>query len=684
MAILLEGFSVSIKDWRIRQKEDEVVSTRFSLRVAVFFVVVLSAAAVLFAQTGVSNGEWRFYNGDAGSTRYGPHDQINKDTVGDLQIAWRWKSENFGPRPEYNYQATPLMVNGVLYVTAGTQRNVVAIDAETGETLWVWRYNEGSRGEAAPRKNHRGVSYWTDGNAERIVYVTPGFNLISIDAQTGLPDPRFGIEGIVDLYDGLDRPRPRDGVIGSTSPPIVVKDVIVVGSAQRAFSPTKENIAGFVRGYDVRTGKRKWIFHTIPVPGEFGNETWEEDSWSYTGNTGVWAPMSADLELGYVYLPVETATNDTFGGDRPGDNLFAESLVCLDAETGERVWHFQFVHHGVWDWDTPNAPILIDITVDGRPIKAIAQATKQAWLYVFDRLTGEPVWPIEERSVPQTDVPGEKTSPTQPFPTKPAAFDRQGLTHDDLIDFTSELRAEAIEIVSNYRIGPIFTPPSVRGANGLRGTLILPGLIGGANWQGAAADAETGVVYVPSITNPMPFGVTLRDVDAAPGASQENRRQASGQRTRRPTPGCGMMGPQGLPLTKPPYGRITAIDLNTGEHLWMVPNGDTPDCIKEHPALASVEVLPTTGRPERGGVIVTKSLVFAGEGSGLFAVPGRASGGPMFRAYDKRTGEIVSEFELPAHQTGIPMTYMLNGKQYIVMAIGNRDHPAELVALTVQ
>ena len=385
-----------------------VATLRFGSRGFVLATGLLIATAVPSAQTGTANGEWRFYNGDAGSTRYAPFDQINKDTVKDLTIAWRWKAENFGPRPETNYQATPLMVDGVLYVTAGTQRNVVAIDAETGETLWVWRYNEGTRGEAAPRKNHRGVSYWTDGTVERIVYVTPGFNLISLDAKTGQPDPRFGLEGIVDLYDGLDRPRPRDGVIGSTSPPIIVKDVIVVGSAQRAFAPTRENIAGFVRGYDVRTGERRWIFHTIPVAGEFGNESWEEDSWTYTGNTGVWAPMSADLELGNVYLPIETPTNDTYGGDRPGDNLFAESLVCLDAATGERVWHFQFVHHGVWDWDNPSAPILLDITVDGRPIKAVAQATKQAWLYVFDRVTGEPVWPIEERPVPQNGCPRGK------------------------------------------------------------------------------------------------------------------------------------------------------------------------------------------------------------------------------------------------------------------------------------
>ncbi|HCQ99810.1 MAG TPA: quinoprotein glucose dehydrogenase, partial [Acidobacteria bacterium] len=340
------------------------------LRVLVFVAALLLQPVVSWAQGGTVDGEWRFYNGDAGSTRYAPFDQINPDTVKDLSIAWRWTPEHDGPRPETNYQVTPLMVGGVLYVTAGAERDVVALDAKTGETRWVWSYNEGARGEAAPRKNHRGVSYWTDGSEERIVYITPGYNLISLDARTGRPDPRFGLEGVVDLFDGLDRPRPRPGAIGSTSPPIIVKDVIVVGSAQPAFAPSRENIAGFVRGYDVKTGERRWIFHTIPVAGEFGNDTWEEDSWKYTGNTGVWAPMSADMELGYVYLPIETATNDTYGGDRPGDNLFAESLVCLDAATGERIWHFQFVHHGVWDWDTPNAPILLDVTVDGRPIRA--------------------------------------------------------------------------------------------------------------------------------------------------------------------------------------------------------------------------------------------------------------------------------------------------------------------------
>ena len=546
-------------------------------------------------QTGATDGEWRFYGGDAGSTRYSPLDQINRDNVADLEIKWRWKADNFGPRAGINSQVTPLMVDGVLYATAGSRRDVVAIDAATGETLWMWRIDEGLRGEVAPRKNHRGVSYWTDGASARIIYITPGYRLISLDAKTGRPDPAFGTDGIVDLFEGLDRPRPRDGLIGASSPPIIVKNVAVVGGALSAFAPTKENIAGFVRGYDVKTGERRWIFHTVPLPGEFGNETWENDSWRYTGNTAVWAPMSADLELGYVYLPVETPTNDLFGGDRPGNNLFAESLVCLDAETGERVWHFQFVHHGIWDWDIPAAPMLIDVTVDGRPIKAVAQVTKQAWTYVFDRVTGEPIWPIEERPVMQSTVPGEQTAATNPMQIVPR---------------------------------------------------------------------------IPSGQTSRPAGTTTRP-------------QGSRSRGERTAPqGCGAMGPLGLPLVKPPWGRITAIDLNTGEHVWMVPNGDTPDCVKNHPALDGLDI-PPTGKAERGGILVTKTLVFAGEGSGLFAAP-RGSGGPMFRAYDKQSGKVIAELELPANQSGLPMTYMTNGTQYIVMAVSGRGHPSELVAIAVE
>lgn len=649
-------------------------------RWATFFTVVTFISLIsveLSAQVG-SGDDWRYYGGDSGSTRYSPLNQITPDNVSELEIAWRWRSANYGPRPQFNYQATPIMVDGILYVTAGTRRDVVAIDAATGETLWLWRYDEGERGDRAPRKNHRGVSYWTDGEKERILYITAGYQLISLDAKNGHPDANFGDRGMVDLFDGLDRPRPDIGLIGASSPPMIVGDVAVIGSALSAFARTRENIAGFVRGYDVRSGERRWIFHTIPLPGEVGNDTWENDSWRYTGNTGAWAPMAADLELGYVYLPLETPTNDLYGGDRPGDNLFAESLVALDAATGERVWHFQFIHHGIWDWDIPTAPMLVDIEVDGRTIRAVAQVTKQAWTYVFDRATGEPVWPIEERPVPIGDVPGEWYAPTQPFPTKPAPFDRQGIGIGDLIDFTPEIRAEAIRIASEFQLGPIFTPPTAASSDRFRGTLMLPGLTGGANWQGGAVDAETGILYVSSITNPMraaarpPTGTTP-DFSAA--------RRSAGRRSRSAPAGCGMMGPLGLPLVKPPWGRITAIDLNSGEHLWMVPNGDTPDCVKNHPALDGLSIAPT-GKAERGGILVTKTLMFAGEGSGLFAAP-RDTGGPMFRAYDKMTGAVISEFELPAHQSGLPMSYMHDGRQFIVVAVGARNHPGELVALAL-
>ncbi len=609
-----------------------------------------------------ASGEWRYYGGNAASTKYSPLDQINKENVKDLKIAWRWKADNFGTRPEYNLEATPLMVNGVLYTTVGTRRDVVAIEPGTGETLWMYRYDEGHRGEVGPRQNHRGVAYWTDGNgSERILYITAGYHLIELDAKTGRPVPGFGDEGVVDLYQGLDRPAPKDGLIGSSSPPIVIGNIAVVGAALLATSPTKANIAAFVRGYNIQTGKREWIFHTIPLPGEFGNETWEKDSWSYTGNTGVWTTMSADLELGYVYLPVETPTNDFYGGDRPGNDLFADSLVCLDAKTGKRVWHFQLVHHGIWDYDTVAPPILLDITVGGKKIKAVAQVTKQAFTYVFDRVTGQPVWPIVERPVEQSVMPGEKTSPTQPFPTKPAPFDVQEVTVNGLIDFTPELRAEAVKMVSDYKLGGVFSPPMPPGTDGKKGLLKVPNATGGANWQGGAADPETGILYVSSGTSVW---------------GGQMSRPAAGQ-----TPGPRMFGPQGLPLLKPPYGRITAIDLNTGEHIWMVPNSDTPEWIKNHPALKGVNI-PPTGNYEHAGLLVTKTLLFAGEGSGLFATP-PGMGGSKFRAYDKKTGAIISEFNLPENQSGVPMTYMYHGKQYIVVAVGAVGKPAEFVALTL-
>ena len=658
------------------------------LRGTLAVIVVLGVGpTTTAAQTGALNGEWRYYGGDLGSTKYSPIDQIDRDNVGDLQIAWRWKTDNFGPRLDFYYQATPLMVGGALYTTAGWSRNVVAIDAATGETLWLYRHDEGVRGDRAPVRAAagRGVSYWTDGQGdERIILVTKGYRLVALNARTGLPIPSFGREGIVDLYEnlneGLDRPTVEDGQMTLNSPATVVGDVIVVGAALQATAPAKEFPAGFVRGFDARTGEQLWLFRTIPQADDFGNETWRNDSWRYSGNTGVWAPMSADEELGYVYLPVETPTNDLYGGHRPGDNLFAESLVCLDARTGQRIWHFQFVHHGIWDYDIPTAPTLIDITVGGRQIKAVAQVTKQAFTYVFDRVTGEPVWPIEERPVPQSTVPGEVTSPTQPFPTRPAPFDRQGVTTDDLLDFTVELNAEAQRIASEYQLGPLFTPPILAGDEGPRALLMLPHMTGGANWQGGAVDAETGILYVSSLTNPTVAALTHNPERTTMDYVQGGGRRTPG-RPARETQGCGEIGPLGLPLIKPPWGRITAIDLNTGDHLWMIPNGDTPDCVKNHPALSGVDI-PKTGKPERSGILVTKTLLFAGEGAGVFATPTWA-GGPMFYAYDKQTGEILWEFELPKNQSGIPMTYMVDGKQYIVMAMGARGQAAELVALAL-
>ena len=440
----------------------------FGIVLTLVFGVVITGSA--FAQRGAEEGEWRYYGGDAGTTKYSPLDQIDRENVADLQIAWRWRTDNFGPRVDFNYQATPLMVGGVLYTTAGWRRNVAAIDGATGETLWMYRYDEGERGDRAPVRasSGRGVAYWTDGQGdERIIHVTKGYHLVALSATTGQPVPAFGEDGVVDLYqglfDGLDRPVVEDGQIGLNSPAMVVGDVIVVGAALRATAPAPEFPAGFVRGFDARTGAQLWTFHTIPQAGELGNDTWENGSWRYSGNTGVWAPMSADIELGYVYLPVETPTNDLYGGHRPGDNLFAESLVCLDARTGERVWHFQFVHHGIWDYDIPTAPTLVDLTVGGRTVKAVAQVTKQAFTYVFDRVTGEPLWPIEERPVAPSTVPGEQASPTQPFPTRPLPFDSAGGQHRRSARFHDGAERRGAEDCLRVRVRPPVHAPDPGG-----------------------------------------------------------------------------------------------------------------------------------------------------------------------------------------------------------------------------
>jgi glucose dehydrogenase len=629
---------------------------------------------------GDTSGEWRTYGADLSSTRYKPFDQITKDNFNNLEVAWRFKTDNLGPRPEFNFQGTPLMVGGWIYTTAGTRRAVVALDAATGEMKWMHSEDEGKRGEEAPRQlSGRGLAYWSDGRSARIIYVTPGYRMKALDAKTGAPITSFGKNGVVDLK--LDDDQTMDlitGDIGLHAAPVIAKDVIIVGAAHTEGSrpESRRNEKGYVRAFDVRTGKRLWIFHTIPEPGEFGSDTWEQDSESYTGNAGVWAQISVDEELGTVFLPVEMPTGDYYGGHRPGAGLFGESLIAVDLKTGKRKWHYQFIQHGIWDWDLPCAPIIADLTIDGRMRKVVAQPTKQGWLYVFDRVTGEPIWPIEERKVEQSDVPMEKSWPTQRFVTKPPAYERQGVSIDDLIDFTPELRAEAVKLISRFKIGPIFTPPVVSKWPGPLATLMLPDATGGANWQGGSYDPETGTFYIFTNTNVAALGLV-------PGSERpvkpSDMAYVRGQAVDPANPKAPAVPTtvQGLPLIKPPYGRITAIDLHKGELLWQVAHGETPDNVRNHPLLKGLTI-PRTGRQGRIGTLVTKSLVIAGEG-GVFTLPdGRR--GAMLRAYDKRSGQDAGAVYMPAPQTGSPMTYMLNGRQYIVVAISGQGFPGELIA----
>jgi quinoprotein glucose dehydrogenase len=711
-------------------------------RASVVIAALFAATAVtahLRAQARPKAGEWTTYGGDLASTRYSALDQINKDNFNKLEVAWRFKTDFLGPRPEFNFEGTPLMVDGVVYSTAGTRRAVVALDAGTGEMLWMHSENEGKRGEAAPRQlSGRGLSYWTDGRSARIVYVTPGYHMVALDAKTGVPVAGFGTNGVVDLKTELDQPIDLvNGEIGLHATPIIAKDVIVIGAAHLPGGQPKSKTheKGFIRGYDARTGKRLWIFHTIPSPGEFGNDTWLKDSWAYTGNAGVWGQMTIDEELGMVYLPVELPTGDYYGGNRPGNGLFGESVVALDLKTGVRKWHYQLVHHGIWDMDIPCAPILADITVDGRRIKAIAQPTKQGWLYVFDRTNGKPVWPIEERPVPKGEVPGEWYAPTQPYVTKPPAYESQGVLESDLIDFTPELKAEALRIVSRYKLGPIFTPPVVSTWPGPLGTLVRPGSTGGTNWPGGALDPETNIAYLYSKSQVSPLGLvqpdparsdfgyvqgTARDPNAPTTTAAAGGRGGGGRGAApapatttagaAPAPSGGLVGAsgvaiseagspvaappaqaagggrggeggggltvQGLPIVKPPYGRITAIDLNKGEIVWQIAHGDTPDNIKNHPALKGVTI-PRTGRPGLIGPLATKTLVIAGEAGFATTPNGR---GAYLRAYDKATGADVGAIYMPAPESGSPMTYMHNGKQYIVLAISGANYTGELVA----
>ena len=631
-------------------------------------VILLLLAAQPHAQRGAGLGDWPHHGGDPGSTKYSPLDRITADNVSSLRVVWRRPAVAAALLAEHpklnvpqNFRATPLKADGLLFASNALGL-AEAFDPGTGGTVWTQAVEAGELGDAGASRN---LAHWGDAGAHRIFNVR-GSYLYALDARTGKALASFGENGRVNLVAGLGGA--TTSFRWSAPGPLVIRDVVVIGGQGWTDSGTQADLpSGDIRAYDVRTGALRWTLHVVPREGEPGIETWERESWKHTGSAKAWSLMSADEELGLIYVPLSSAANEWYGGERPGANLYSDSLVCLDARTGERKWHFQMVHHDIWDYDNPTAPVLADITVNGKRIKAVVQVTKQAFAFVFDRVTGEPVWPIEERPVPASTVPGEWTAPTQPFPTRPAPFDRQGLTDDDLIDFTPEIKAEAREIAKQWTIGPMFTPPTIEGVEPgqKKGTMYLPGWVGGANWGGAAMDPETGVLYVPSVTFPWLAALV-------PGQGRFAYQQTRKRLDREPGP-----GPRGLPITKPPYGRITAIDLNTGDHMWMTPNGDGP---RDHPALKHLN-LPPLGQMGRAAPLLTKTLLFVTEGSevGLSIPPG--GGGPRMRAFDKRTGRVVAEIPLPAGATGAPMTYLHEGRQYIVVAVAGEGHAPELVAL---
>jgi quinoprotein glucose dehydrogenase len=680
-------------------------------------------------QPSTKKGEWPYYTADANGTKYSPLDQINASNFNMLEVAWRFKTDNLGPRPEYKLEGTPLMIRGVLYTTGGTRRSVVALDAKTGELIWAHSMKEGLRAAIAPRQlSGRGLSYWTDGKGdERILYVTPGYRLVELNARDGSEIGSFGSKGIVDLkvgaVTGFDKQIDLEtGEIGLHATPTVVKDVVIVGSSfKEGTQPiTHNNTKGLVRAYDVRTGKKLWQFNTIPKPGEFGYDTWLNDSAEVNGNAGVWTEITADPDLGLVYLPVEDPTSDQYGGHRPGNNLFADSLVCVDLRTGQRKWHYQVVHHPMWDYDLSSAPILADITVNGRAIKAVALPSKEAFLYVFDRVTGQPVWPIEERPVPKGDVPGEWYSPTQPFPSKPPAYARQAITVDELIDFTPELRAKALELVKMYRMGPMFLNPVVSTVGGPLAALTIGTLGGGTNWPGGSYDPETHTAFLQAANagvSPLglveppagfsdvrylagvagrPFrlneGPGFGSAADAPKVSEAQARLNAALKAKSstqtaptaagapPAGGGGGVNVDGLPLVKPPYGVLSAINLDRGELVWQVPHGDTPDVVRNHPALKGLSI-PKTGQQGSVGLMVTKTLVILGDP--LITTTPQHPRGAMLRAYDKANGRQVGAVWMPAPQSGSPMTYSVDGKQYIVVAVSGGAYSGEYIAYSL-
>jgi quinoprotein glucose dehydrogenase len=685
-------------------------------------LAVLSLAPLTFSQSGqpsTKNGEWPTYTGDLKGTRYSPLDQINASNFKDLEVAWRFKTDNFGARPEFKLEGTPLMVKGVIYTTAGTRRSVVALDAKTGELIWAHSMREGARGAAAPRQlSGRGVAYWTDGKGDdRVIYTTTGYRLVELNAHDGQLIKSFATDGILDLKVGVvygtgQQIDLETGEIGVHSTPIVVKDVVIVGSAMKEGMTitTHNNTKGLVRAFDVRTGKKIWQFNTIPKPGEPGNDTWENNSWADNGNTGVWTQITVDEDLGLVYLPVESPSSDYYGGHRPGNNLYGESIVCVDLKTGQRKWYFQMVHHPIWDMDLSSAPLIADVNINGSPRKVVAVPSKQCFLYVFDRVTGQPIWPIEERPVPQSTVPGEKTAATQPFPTRPVAYCRNHIElPNDLVDFTPEMRAQAKDNIARYTVNGVFNPPLVGDPNGYLAAIDLGNAGGGTNWPGGGYDPETHIVYAqadesgvtPISLREPPQGFS--DVRYVLGRQDQPFRLAeaagSGTYPGAPPPKAGVpipntakpaaskppsgnqasgdLGVQGLPIIKPPYGVLSAIDLDKGDLKFRVPYGETPDNVRNHPALKDKNI-GNTGQGGSVGLVITKTLVILGD-SRLTTTPEHPRGA-MLRAYDKENGKQVGAVYMPAPQSGSPMTYMLDGKQYVVVAVSGGPYSGEYIA----
>jgi len=644
------------------------------------------AAPAGLGGTAPPNTDWTAPSATNRATRYAPLDQVNAANFNTMEVAWRFKTDNFGNHPDAFFNSTPLVVKGRMYATVGLQRYLVCIDPANGQLLWTYRHDENGR-LGARGGSGWGVAYWTDGTEERILYVTISYQLISVDAKTGLPDPKFGNGKEVDLRLDWDHTvDPRAPIVGLHAAPTVVRNTVVVGAASASSGP------GHIRGFDVHTGKRKWIFHTVPQKGEFGYDTWQPGQAETATNTGVWAPMTADEELGTVYCGVELPQADWIGKTRFGNALFTETLVALDCDTGKRKWHYQTEHHGLWDRDICAAAILYDLPYNGRMVKALAQPTKQAFLFVLNRETGLPIWPIEERKVEAGDVPGEYYAPTQPFPTKVPAFDHQGFTRDDAIDWTPAIKAKVQGLLDHYHMGPIYTPPTLVTDKNW-GTITTPENQGGSNWPGGSLDPENGVFYIYSKSTPQIYAIRQGadgNAAAAGATGQGTNDNMGGSFGGSANPGgrAGALGGpvragtkdgindpffqnqltlNGMSILKPPYGRITAIDLKTGNKMWQVPHGETPDYIKNNELLKGVTI-PRTGQSGVAGVLTTKSLVICGDTGQFTDEQGRKAA--RFRAYDKMTGREVGAVFMEQGQTGSPMTYMLNGRQYIVVASG--------------